>query len=107
MDYGIYKHARNASWQCLIDCQVTELPVKPVQIANHYGILCKSNAGLLQPGESAQRKRYTILHELGHYLLGHLDGDMQPEMEYAADPFCSRCIDACVRSVGIAAAYCG
>ena len=87
----------------------------------------KSNAGLLQPGESgkilcdaqngaiiavhpdesAQRKRYTILHELGHYLLGHLDGDMQPEMEYAADPFCSRCIDACVRSVGIAAAYCG
>lgn len=117
MDYGIYKNARNASWQCLIDCQVTELPVKPVQIANHYGISCKSNADLLQPGESgkilydaqngailavhpdesAQRKRYTILHELGHYLLGHLDSDMQPEMEYAADRFAADVLmPACV-----------
>lgn len=99
MDYGIYKNARNASWQCLIDCGVSELPVKPVQIADHYGIACKESEELLSNGESGklirresgkvqiivrptdvvQRKRFTILHELGHYLLG--------ESEYSAERF--------------------
>ena len=45
LDYGIYKNVRNASWQCLIDCSIFELPIKPVQIANSYGIHCKSVLG--------------------------------------------------------------
>lgn len=91
MDYGIYKKARNASWQCFIDCSLSELPIKPVQIAAHYGIHCKKTDKSLLRGasgeienlngeifisfdaqESRQRQRYTIMHELGHYLLGHL-----------------------------------
>lgn len=99
MNFTIYEAARNASWQCLIDCGVSELPVKPVQIAAHYGIECKLTDAFLQPEESGklirrefdklqivvrptdtdQRKRFTILHELGHYLLG--------ESEYAAERF--------------------
>lgn len=115
MDYGIYKNVRDASWQCLIDCSVSALPVRPVQIALHYGVECLDYAPLLQSGESgkiirrtdsrvqimlnpnqpAPRKRFTILHELGHYLLGHLGDEplprsystiTQPE-EYAAERF--------------------
>lgn len=99
MDYSIYETARNASWQCLIDCKVTELPVKPVQIAAHYGIECKLTDAFLtaeesgklvqresgkrqiivRPTDTDQRKRFTILHELGHHLLG--------ESEYMAERF--------------------
>ena len=54
MDYGVYKSARNASWQCLIDCGVSELPVKPTRIASHYGVECIEFAPLLQDGEAGR-----------------------------------------------------
>ena len=114
MEYGIYKGVRNASWQCLIDCGITELPIKPVRIAAHYGIICNQTAKEQLKGASGeinavgdnvyitfaesdpkQRQRYTIMHELGHYLLGHLgetplsrsEHDCRPEEEQAADKF--------------------
>lgn len=114
MDYGIYKNVRNASWQCLIDCSIFELPIKPVQIANSYGIHCKqTDKSVLGDAsgeiklvdneifisfnvqEPSQRQRYTIMHELGHYLLGHLgneplsrsESECRPEEEQAADKF--------------------
>ena len=63
MDYGVYKSARNASWQCLIDCGVSELPVKPTRIASHYGVECIEFAPLLQDGEAGrilQRAEYRL-----------------------------------------------
>ena len=114
LKYGIYKKARNASWQCLIDCCVSSLPIKPVKIAAHYGIICKmatreqlkGTSGEIsviddeiyisfREDESKNRQRYTIMHELGHYLLGHLgsiplsraESDCRPEEEQAADKF--------------------
>lgn len=107
--YEDYKTARNASWKCLIDCKITELPVKPVQIADYYGIECRLTDAFLTAGESGklirrasgkrqiivrptdtdQRKRFTIMHEIGHYLLG--------ESEYQAERFAAAVLmPACV-----------
>ncbi len=125
MNYGLYKNVRNASWRCLIDCGVSELPVHPVRIAEHYGVECidtvkylnpgeagkivrlKSGAVkiLLRPDESTPRKRFTIMHEMGHYLLGHLGdapmfrrGETEPDPdEYAAERFAAGVLmPACV-----------
>ncbi len=114
MEYGVYKNARNASWQCLIDCGITELPINPVQVAAHYGIICKQATADWLKGASGQiiavkdkvyilvndaephgRQRFTVMHELGHYLLGHLgdvpmsrsEDECRPEEEQAADKF--------------------
>lgn len=93
MNYGQYKNARNASWQCLIDYKVNSLPVKVSQIAKRADItlLRNSAVNLLSENESGitlvqddklyiiyaneqspQRCRFTIAHELGHIFLGHL-----------------------------------
>lgn len=91
--YGLYKKARDASWQVLIDNKICSLPVDVVKIANDNGItiLKNSEAKELQNGEvgvsiydgdnwfiiyddtldNIGRKRFTIAHELGHIFLGH------------------------------------
>ena len=93
MNYGQYKNARNASWQCLIDYRISNLPVKVSQIAKQADIVLLNNSAvnLLSENESGitlmqddklyiiyadeqspQRCRFTIAHELGHIFLGHL-----------------------------------
>jgi len=93
LNYGKYKQARNASWQCLIDYKINSLPVKVSQIAKQSDITLLKNsvANLLSKNESGitlvqddklyiiyadeqspQRCRFTIAHELGHIFLGHL-----------------------------------
>lgn len=93
MNYGQYKNARNASWQCLIDYRISNLPVKVSQIAKQADIVLLKNSAvnLLSENESGitlmqddklyivyadeqspQRCRFTIAHELGHIFLGHL-----------------------------------
>lgn len=94
MIYGLYKNARNASWQCLIDYKIDKLPINVVGIAKQANIKIIKNidVGELQPSESGasildgdgkqwyiiydsentiQRCRFTIAHELGHIFLGH------------------------------------
>lgn len=92
MIYGIYKNARNAAWQCLLDYNVTSLPVNVMQIAKKAGIKVVKNSrvNLLSLNESGasfinnkqwyivyddtairQRCRFTIAHEMGHIFLGH------------------------------------
>ena len=93
MNYGKYKQARNASWQCLIDYNIDSLPVKVSRIAKQTDIVLLKNSAvnLLSENESGitlmqddklyivyadeqspQRCRFTIAHELGHIFLGHL-----------------------------------
>lgn len=93
MNYGKYKQARNASWQCLIDYNIDSLPVKVSRIAKQADITLLKNSAvnLLHQNESGitlmqddklyivyadeqspQRCRFTIAHELGHIFLGHL-----------------------------------
>lgn len=128
MDYGIYKNVRNASWQCLVDCKITSLPVPVSDICELYNgkvindsdihKLKASESGriyaidgypyvVVNDNESVQRIRFTIAHELGHYLLGHLGSDLinlnrrydyiKPIQETEADVFASRLLaPACV-----------
>lgn len=90
--YGVYKKARNASWQALIDNKVDSLPVDVVQIVGNNGITLLKNSQVhgLRLGEAGisvfdgkqwfiiyddllplGRKRFTVAHELGHIVLGH------------------------------------
>ena len=95
----VYESAYFASGQILLDSGTTELPVKPVRLAAHYGVECRSTNAFLTAGEPGklirrasgkvqivvspdlqnEQKRFVVLHELGHYFLG--------ECEYTADHF--------------------
>lgn len=124
MNYGIYKNIRGAAWRCLIDCNIVSLPVSVSQIMRHYGIemIYNSDTGILQSNESGriiisdvpcvviqdehsiQRQRFTAMHELGHYVLGHLGeqmelsrSDIRQPQEKEADMFAVRVLmPACV-----------
>lgn len=48
--YGRYQKARNAAWECLVDCRVRALPVQVVPIAAALGVKVTSygcNADML------------------------------------------------------------
>lgn len=120
MVYGIYRHCRNAAWQCLIDFNVTSVPVMLTPIVKKMGIKVIKDSAIheLRPNESGasifdgeswyivyndsegrKRNRFTIAHELGHILLGHEMKDgyyarstspVKPEMETEADSFAVR-----------------
>lgn len=102
MSYTDYKNARDAAWEILLACRMEELPVDLNTIVRHLGVRVYSysrsrklleDTGLAevagrvsgltfyirdQPvilyndAESPQRIRFTIGHELGHIVLGHV-----------------------------------
>lgn len=102
MNYKDYQQARDATWRILIDCQVHELPVSLNAICKHLGVRVFSyedasqmiekrglsevitqtdglsfyNKGipiiLFDQSLSLSRNRFTIGHELGHIILGHV-----------------------------------
>lgn len=138
MNYDDYKRARDLSWRVLLDTGTRELPVKVSRVCGAYGVTLRSyqaGAPLIRAlGLEAQcgasdgfsvrsgghcyvfynmeqppgRVRFTIAHELGHILLGHLgDGEHtvynrepSPEdapEEHTANVFASRLLaPACV-----------
>ena len=92
MDYGKYKNARNAAWQCILDYDIRTLPVTVTNIirkSNDINLVKNSDVNIHQNDasgvtivnnnsfiivyrdtDSSQRCRFTIAHELGHILLG-------------------------------------
>lgn len=103
MIYNNYKKTRNASWKCLIECNITKLPTDLSQICRHYGIqivknsnltaskLCPDERGkaikldekyyiIVRDSDSVQAQRYTIAHEIGHILINSAS-------EYEAERF--------------------
>lgn len=143
MDYTHYQQSRDLSWKILLQSKAEALPIKITDICKAYNVpvasyksarkflakhnllcLCEDKDGftLCRDGKcriffnsvcSPQRSRFTIAHELGHILLGHLSksqkaiyayttinreptpGDLPEEMQ--ANIFASRLLaPACV-----------
>lgn len=116
MNYSNYSKSRDAAWQILVDYNVDRLPVKIVRICKSLGIRVKSYSSVgkddgyckmypdapfifVNSMRSSQRQRFTIAHELGHIILGHIDEyklmDKEPhstddEIEQEANVFASR-----------------
>ena len=102
MSYTDYKNARDAAWEILLACRMEELPVDLNTIVRHLGVRVYSysrsrklleDTGLAEVAgrvsgltfyigeqpvilynelEMPQRIRFTIGHELGHIVLGHV-----------------------------------
>lgn len=91
--YQNYKYARNRVWETLIECNLNQLPINLAVVANFYNIsiikYSQSNDTFTGDGFSTivdgrlivyyndtdypiSRQRFTLAHELGHCLLGHL-----------------------------------
>lgn len=123
MNYTDYKNSRNLSWQVLINEGVTELPVMVGKLCRDMGIRiqfydrpdAEDGYSAIIDGQarifvskncSPERQRFTVAHELGHILLGHVgqyqlvNREPSPQdnpIEQAANVFASRLLaPACV-----------
>lgn len=104
MDYNSYKNARDASWQLLLDSKISELPVNISPILRllnitvrkdltvnfkvgerGYSVFENDSYQIVVPDIPGPQKRYTILHEVGHIVMRHIQDD--PKYEYEAERF--------------------
>lgn len=124
MIYSEYQKSRDAAWEILLHEQICELPVKVIALCRKMGIEVQYDNTLpdgvdgkavmingiptifLDPLTETNRKKFTVAHELGHILLGHV-GQYGPvhrghafngnPKEQAANVFASRLLaPACV-----------
>lgn len=116
MNYKDYQQARDAAWRILIDCGAHELPIDLNEICAHLGIsvfsyrtgrsiierhkldrLTRRTDGFLlylyekpmvffDEHCSPQRIRFTIAHEIGHLLLGHVHAGQVTAVNREPDP---------------------
>lgn len=123
MIYKDYQNARDAVWRLLIDLQISELPLNTVKactelgIKLHYyeptdesdGMSCYINGVphiFVSSAVLPERRRFTVAHEIGHIILGHVgkfelvNREPSPNdnpVEQAANVFASRLLaPACV-----------
>lgn len=96
MNYKDYQNARDAAWKILLDCGVDRLPVDLNDICKRLGVRVRRYADarglsdtalqadgltffswgkpviLYNQDRSPMRIRFTVAHELGHLVLGHV-----------------------------------
>ena len=123
MNYREYQNSRDLAWRVLINENVRELPVKVVRLCKQMGIrviaftpetdsdgfstIVDGQAQIFVSDQCSQeRQRFTVAHELGHILLGHVGEyalvNREPSrgdnpIEQAANVFASRLLaPACV-----------
>lgn len=123
MNYREYKNSRDLAWRVLLNENVRELPVNIVAVCRRMGIRVHyytpkdENDGystillgvpriFVSKECSPERQRFTVAHELGHILLGHVGEqglvNREPDpkdnpIEQAANVFASRLLaPACV-----------
>ena len=133
-----YETARDLAWRVLLECGIEELPVKPSIVCRKYGWVLSDYqsgagcigalglAGLMERTDGfctvtahhtyiffdsslpSGRQRFTVAHEIGHLLLGHVGPGMatvenreptgsEREEERQANQFAARLLaPACV-----------
>ncbi len=123
MDYREYKISRDLAWKILINEHIKELPIMIAQLCRNMGIQVRlyhptdDNDGFstiihgrarifVSKDCSPERQRFTVAHELGHIMLGHVGKyqliNREPSakdnpIEQAANVFASRLLaPACV-----------
>lgn len=123
MNYKSYQKSRDAAWRILLDCKVDSLPVDIVSVCRQIGVSVRrykpadGNDGLslivdgkpiilVSENVSPERQRFTIAHELGHIILGHVGryelcnrepSEQDNPIEHEANVFASRLLaPACV-----------
>lgn len=89
MNYKDYQFSRDLAWRLLLDLQIRELPVSTFDVCRQLGIPIKlydapeGEEGystivggrpiiLVRAGGYPPRQRFTVAHELGHILAGHI-----------------------------------
>lgn len=89
MDYKDYQKSRDAAWELLIRMKIRSLPIKISEICFALGIKLKYSEDLIDTDgysfflkdipcivirktDNIGRLRFTVAHELGHILLGHV-----------------------------------
>lgn len=106
LNYEIYKNSRDASWKFLIEHKVKSLPVDLKTIVSEMDIKVKKDIdGILQRHERGKlikddgkatiiireadiyQNRYTIMHEIGHIVLEHMENTENESDEYNAERF--------------------
>lgn len=141
MEYKQYQNSRNLAWEILLREKVRSLPVDVVALCHNMGIRvveyteprpdtgdgfsCLLN-GIphicIEQTDNRARQRFTVAHELGHILLGHIDQsglvnrEPSPQdnpIEQAANTFAARLLSpacvlwgCCVSSAAEIAALC-
>lgn len=123
MNYKDYQKSRNLAWNVLINENVRELPIMVGSLCRNMGINVRyytprgqdDGYSMIADGQpwifvssacGADRQRFTVAHELGHILLGHVGAyelvNREPSandntIEHAANVFASRLLaPACV-----------
>ena len=89
MNYKKYQNSRDLAWLILKREKIRALPVDIIGLCKRMGIVvkymndpqggdgCSTMVGgtpyiFIKSGQSRERSRFTIAHELGHILLGHV-----------------------------------
>ncbi len=104
LNYKSYKTARDASWSLIIENSISELPINIAPILKFLDIVVyKDTSGQIPPYERGYsvfenntqlivvpdcpipQKRYTIMHEVGHIVMAHIQNE--PKYEYEAERF--------------------
>lgn len=102
LNYKYYKTARDASMLFLIEHSITRLPIdiggilKKVNITvrkdfnmkpneRGYSVFEDNSFQIIVPDCPIPQKRYTIMHEIGHIVMKHIQN--KPEYEYEAERF--------------------
>lgn len=123
MSYDEYKAARDFSWQCLINCKISSLPISLSKVCRQYGYTIVKDSHLsdkfpihlsenqrskcfidervfilVKDTESIPVQWFSVAHEIGHIFLGHVPAErLTKEQELTADRFAADLLaPACV-----------